>query len=164
MTFTVLFSTHYGHHNGHILNHCTSNTFRHQATLLPEFGWQPKKPIGLNLLSYSLKVTLCRSVAVLSIKTFRVLRVIFECSPERNRSYVSININTLGMSFCRSIFFQVQCRMNKYYLSAAQYGGMAVVCACFALIIMCLFNLSLMTYIRAVHILWTPLHNTDIFA
>ena len=57
----------------------------------------------LNLLSFSLKVTLCRSVAVLSIKTFRVLRVIFECSPERNRSYVSININTLGMSFCRSI-------------------------------------------------------------
>ena len=120
--------------------------------------------IGLNLLSFSLKVTLCRSVAVLSIKTFCVLRVIFECSPERNRSYVSINTYTLGMGFCRSTFFQVQCRMNKYYLSAAQYGWMAVVCACFALLMLCLFNLSLMTYIRAVHILWTPLHNTDIFA
>ena len=161
--FTVLFSTPYGHHNGRILNHCTKDTFRHQATLLPEFdktriGWQPKKPIGLNLLSYSLKVTLCRSVAVLSIKTFRVLRVIFECSPERNRSYVSINTYTLGMSFCRSIFFQVQCRMNKYYLSAAQYGWMAVEWVCSALLIVCLFNLSLMTYIRAVHILWTPLY------
>ena len=35
---------------------------------------------------------------------------------------------------------------------------MAVVCACFALLMLCLFNLSLMTYIRAVHILWTPLY------
>ena len=114
--------------------------------------------ISLNLLSFSLKVTLCRSVAVLSIKTFCVLRVIFECSPERNRSYVAINTYTLGMGFCRSIFFQVQCRMNKYYLSAAQYGWMAVLCACFALLMLCLFNLSLMTYIRAVYILWTPLY------
>ena len=35
---------------------------------------------------------------------------------------------------------------------------MAVLWACFALPILCLFNLSLMTYIRAVHILWTPLY------
>ena len=35
---------------------------------------------------------------------------------------------------------------------------MAVVWACFALPILCLFNLSLMTYIKAVHILWTPLY------
>ena len=135
MTFTVLFSTRYGHHNGRILNHCTSNTFRHQATLLPEFdekriGWQPKKPIGLNLLSFSLKVTLCRSVAVLSIKTFRVLRVIFECSPERNRSYVSINTYTLGMSFCRSIFFQVQCRMNKLILLVCYLIWLNGCCMC----------------------------------
>ena len=35
---------------------------------------------------------------------------------------------------------------------------MAVVWAGFALPILCLFNLSLMTYIKAVHILWTPLY------
>ena len=35
---------------------------------------------------------------------------------------------------------------------------MAVVWACFALPILCLFNLSLMTYITAVHTLWTPLY------
>ena len=36
------------------------------------------------------------------------------------------------------------------------YCWMAVVCACFALLV--LFNLSLMTYIRAVRMLWTPLY------
>jgi len=35
---------------------------------------------------------------------------------------------------------------------------MAVVCACFALLMLCLFNLSFMTYIRAVQILQTPLY------
>ena len=63
--------------------------------------------IGLNLLSFSLKVTLCRSVAVLSIKTFRVLRVIFECSPERNRSlcihkYIYIRYGLLSEYFLSS--------------------------------------------------------------